>query len=100
MNPIQQADPAVWQAIQGERRRHGRRSNCSGKYFEVVSYGARQSDERIDFDQLAAKAREAKPKLVIAGASAYPREIDFAPFGEVCREVGALLMVDMAHIAG
>src|SRR5204862_398585 len=53
-----------------------------------------------DYDQLAALAREHKPKLVIAGASAYSREIDFARFGEVCREVGALLMVDMAHVAG
>src|SRR5437763_3228284 len=79
---------------------HGMRLNFSGKYFKVVSYGVRQSDERIDFDQLAAKAREAKPKLVIAGASAYPREIDFGRFAQICREVGALFMVDMAHIAG
>jgi glycine hydroxymethyltransferase len=79
---------------------HGMRLNFSGKYFHVVSYGVRQSDHRIDFDDLAAKAREHKPKLIIAGASAYPRLFDFARFAEVCREVGALLMVDMAHIAG
>ena len=79
---------------------HGMKLNFSGKYFRVVGYGVRRDTERIDYDQLAALAREHKPKLVIAGASAYPREIEFAKFAEVCREVGALLMVDMAHIAG
>ena len=79
---------------------HGMRLNFSGKYFKVVSYGVRKSDHRIDFDDLVAKAREHRPKLVIAGASAYPRLFDFAKFEEVCKEVGALLMVDMAHIAG
>jgi glycine hydroxymethyltransferase len=79
---------------------HGMRLNFSGKYFKVVSYGVRKADHRIDFDDMAAKAREHKPKLVIAGASAYPRLFDFAKFAEVCKEVGALLMVDMAHIAG
>jgi glycine hydroxymethyltransferase len=79
---------------------HGMRLNFSGKYFHVVSYCVRQSDQRIDFDDLAKKAREHKPKLVIAGASAYPRILDFARFAAICKEVGALLMVDMAHIAG
>src|SRR5580692_2884945 len=79
---------------------HGMKLNFSGKYFHIVSYGVRPSDERIDFDQVAKLAREHKPKLVIAGASAYPREIDFARFGDICKEVGALFMVDMAHIAG
>jgi glycine hydroxymethyltransferase len=79
---------------------HGMRLNFSGKYFKVVSYGVRKDDHRIDFDDLAAKAREHKPKLVIAGASAYPRLFDFGKFAEICKEVGALLMVDMAHIAG
>jgi len=79
---------------------HGMRLNFSGKYFRVVSYGVRKSDERIDFDHVVAQARENKPKLVIAGASAYSREIDFSKFAEICRDVGALLMVDMAHIAG
>jgi glycine hydroxymethyltransferase len=79
---------------------HGMRLNFSGKYFKVVSYGVRKDDHRIDFDDLAAKAREHRPKLVIAGASAYPRLFDFAKFAELCKEVGALLMVDMAHIAG
>jgi glycine hydroxymethyltransferase len=79
---------------------HGMRLNFSGKYFKVVSYGVRRDDHRIDFDHLAAQAREHRPKLVIAGASAYPRVLDFAMFAEICRGVGALLMVDMAHIAG
>jgi glycine hydroxymethyltransferase len=79
---------------------HGMRLNFSGKYFHIVGYGVERHTERIDFDQVARLAREHKPKLVIAGASAYAREIDFGPFAEVCRETGALFMVDMAHIAG
>ena len=79
---------------------HGMRLNFSGKYFKVVSYGVRKDDHRIDFDDLAKKAREHKPKLIIAGASAYPRILDFEKFAAICKEVGALLMVDMAHIAG
>jgi glycine hydroxymethyltransferase len=79
---------------------HGMRLNFSGKYFHIVSYGVRRTDERIDFDQVASLAHEHKPKLVIAGASAYAREIDFAKFGEIARAAGALLMVDMAHVSG
>ena len=79
---------------------HGMKLNFSGKYFKVASYGVTRDTHRIDFDQLASQAREHKPKLVIAGASAYPRLIDFAKFADVCREVGAMLMVDMAHISG
>src|SRR5829696_3154935 len=79
---------------------HGMRLNFSGKYFNVVAYGVKKDDHRIDFDGLAAKARESKPKLIIAGASAYPRTLDFGKFAEIAREVGALFMVDMAHIAG
>jgi glycine hydroxymethyltransferase len=79
---------------------HGMRLNFSGKYFNVVSYGVRKDDHRIDFDDMAKKARDHKPKLIIAGASAYPRTLDFAKFAEISNEVGALLMVDMAHIAG
>jgi glycine hydroxymethyltransferase len=79
---------------------HGMRLNISGKLYKIVNYGVRQEDERIDFDQLAKTAREHKPKLVISGASAYPRALEFAKFAEICQEVGALLMVDMAHVAG
>jgi glycine hydroxymethyltransferase len=79
---------------------HGMHLNFSGKWYKIVGYGVRQADERIDFDQVANLAREHKPKLVVAGASAYPRAIDFAAFKQICDEIGALFMVDMAHIAG
>jgi glycine hydroxymethyltransferase len=79
---------------------HGMRLNFSGKFYHIVSYGVRKDTERIDYDQVAQLAAAHKPRLVIAGASAYPREIDFAAFGNVCKEHGALFMVDMAHIAG
>jgi glycine hydroxymethyltransferase len=72
----------------------------SGKWFDVTAYEVRRSDQLIDHDDLRAKALEARPKLIIAGASAYPREIDFAAFRKVADEVGAFLMVDMAHYAG
>src|SRR5919107_5182184 len=79
---------------------HGHPLNFSGKYFNIVPYGVRQDDERIDYDELARLAHEHKPKLIIAGASAYPRLLDFARFREVADASGALLMTDMAHIAG
>jgi glycine hydroxymethyltransferase len=79
---------------------HGMHLNFSGKLYKVVHYGVRPGDEQIDFDQVAALAREHRPKLVVAGASAYPRAIDFSRFAEICAEVKALFMVDMAHIAG
>ena len=79
---------------------HGSPVNFSGMFFKVSAYGVRESDDRIDYDALREQARRERPKLIIAGASAYPRTIDFAAFGEIAREVGAVLMVDMAHIAG
>lgn len=79
---------------------HGSPVNMSGKYYHVVPYGVRPSDEQIDYDQVRDLAREHKPKMIVAGASAYPRAIDFAKFREIADEVGALFMVDMAHIAG
>jgi glycine hydroxymethyltransferase len=79
---------------------HGHPLSFSGKEYKVVAYGVRREDERIDYDELAAVAREHRPGLIIAGASAYPREIDFARFAEVAAEIGAVLMVDIAHIAG
>ena len=79
---------------------HGMKLNISGKYFHAIGYGVTPDTHRIDYDQVSKLAREHKPKLVIAGASAYPREIDFARFGEICKDIGALFMVDMAHIAG
>ncbi|MBM3996052.1 MAG: serine hydroxymethyltransferase [Planctomycetes bacterium] len=79
---------------------HGMHLNFSGKWYKVLGYGVRQSDERIDFDQVARLAKEHKPRMIVAGASAYPREIDFAQFKQIAADVGALFFVDMAHIAG
>jgi glycine hydroxymethyltransferase len=79
---------------------HGHPINLSGLYYTIISYGVRREDEHIDYAELARLAREHRPKLIIAGASAYPRVIDFARFRAVADEVGAYLMVDMAHIAG
>ena len=79
---------------------HGSPVNISGKYFNIVPYGLNDETEMIDYDQLMAVAKECQPKMIIAGASAYPRTIDFAKFREVADAVGAYLMVDMAHIAG
>jgi glycine hydroxymethyltransferase len=79
---------------------HGMNLNFSGQLYNPVHYGVRESDHRIDFDQVAKLAREHKPKLIVAGASAYPREIEHPKFAEIAREVGALFMVDMAHYAG
>jgi glycine hydroxymethyltransferase len=79
---------------------HGNKANFSGKFFEIVHYGVRKEDERIDYDQLAAMAREHKPRMITVGASAYPRIIDFKRMGEIAREIGAYLLADIAHIAG
>ncbi|MEN1679357.1 MAG: serine hydroxymethyltransferase [Planctomycetota bacterium] len=79
---------------------HGMKLNMSGMLYNFYNYGVRQSDHRLDMDQVAQLAREHKPKLIIAGASAYPREIKHAPFREIADEVGAKLMVDMAHYSG
>ncbi len=79
---------------------HGSPVNLSGKYFNFVPYGVDAETGRIDYDKLAEIAKENKPKLIVAGASAYPRVIDFKRISEIAKEVGAIFMVDMAHIAG
>jgi glycine hydroxymethyltransferase len=79
---------------------HGMHLNFSGQLYHAVHYGVRESDHRIDFDQVVSLAREHKPRLIVTGASAYPREIDHARFAQIARDVGALFMVDMAHYAG
>lgn len=79
---------------------HGSPVNISGKYFNVISYGLNAESETIDYDEILSKALECKPKMIIAGASAYSRSIDFAAVRKICDEVGAYFMVDMAHIAG
>lgn len=79
---------------------HGSPVNFSGRFFDVVAYGVREDDGRIDYDALRDVALKERPKMIVAGASAYPRIIDFEAFGQVAAECGARLMVDMAHIAG
>ena len=79
---------------------HGARPNQSGKWFNAIQYGVRKQDSRLDYDQVRALAHEHKPKLIVAGGSAIPRQIDFAEFRKIADEVGAWLMVDMAHFAG
>jgi glycine hydroxymethyltransferase len=85
---------------EGGHLTHGSPVNFSGRLFNVVAYGVREDDQRIDYDRLREQALQVRPKVIIAGASAYPRIIDFEAFGEIARESGAKLIVDMAHIAG
>src|SRR3984885_2192541 len=79
---------------------HGHHLNFSGKTYKIVPYGVKKDDERIDYDELARLADENKPKMIIAGGSAYPRIIDFAPFRQIADSVGAIFLVDMAHFSG
>ncbi len=79
---------------------HGHPLNFSGKYYNVIPYGVRKDTEVIDYDELASLASEHKPKLIVVGASAYPRTLDFERFSEIARENGSLLMADIAHISG
>ncbi len=108
-----QANMAVYMAVlkpgdtmlgmnlaQGGHLTHGHPLNFSGKYFTVVPYGVRKDDERLDYDDLDRLAREHRPKLIVVGASAYPRQIDFARIRRTADDTGALMMTDMAHIAG
>ena len=112
-NSGSQANQAVFQALikpgdtilgmsldAGGHLTHGARPNQSGKWFNAIQYGVRREDDLIDFDEVAALAREHKPQMMIAGGSAYPRQIDFAKFREIADEVGAYFLVDMAHFSG
>lgn len=85
---------------QGGHLTHGMKLNFSGRWYKIIGYGLDPKTERIDYDNVAKLAREHKPKMILAGASAYARIIDFARMAEIAREVGAVLFVDMAHIAG
>jgi len=85
---------------QGGHLSHGHPLNFTGKWYEIIAYGLQKDTETIDYDQVEALAKEHRPKLIVAGASAYPRFIDFERFEAIAKEVGAYLMVDMAHIAG
>ncbi len=112
-NSGSQANQAVFQALikpgdtilgmsldAGGHLTHGARPNQSGKWFNAIQYGVRRDDHLIDFDQVEALAKEHKPQLIIAGGSAYPRQIDFAKFRKIADEIGAFFLVDMAHFAG
>lgn len=85
---------------EGGHLSHGSSVNISGRYFNIVSYGVNPKTEQIDYDMILETAKKTQPKMIIAGASAYPRFIDFKKFHDIVKEVGAYLMVDMAHIAG
>lgn len=98
---VQPGDTVLGQALSaGGHLTHGAKPNLSGKWFNAVQYGVRAEDGLIDMDEVEKLAHEHKPKLIIAGASAYPRVIDFARFRKIADDVGAYLMVDMAHYAG
>jgi glycine hydroxymethyltransferase len=98
---LQPGDTILGMALSaGGHLTHGAKPNLSGKWFNAVQYGVRRDDGRIDFDEVEKLALEHKPKLIIAGGSAYPRFIDFARFREIADKVGAWFMVDMAHFAG
>jgi glycine hydroxymethyltransferase len=101
MAVLQAGDTVLGMSLaHGGHLTHGTKVSFSGKLYHAVAYGVRNDTELIDYDEVRALAREHKPKLIIAGASAYPRTMDYAPFREIADEVGALFMVDMAHIAG
>ena len=98
---LQPRDTVLGMSLEaGGHLTHGARPNLSGKWFNAVQYGVDKQTGQVNFDDVQALAEEHRPKLIVAGASAYPRELDFAAFRRVADSVGALLMVDMAHISG
>ena len=101
LTAIQPGDTVLaFDLAHGGHLTHGMKLNSSGIFYKFVHYGVRRDNQLLDFDQIASLAREHKPKLIVAGASAYPREIPHGRFAEIARDVGAKLMVDMAHYAG
>jgi glycine hydroxymethyltransferase len=101
MAHLQPGDTVLGMSLaHGGHLTHGTKVSFSGKLYNAVAYGVHRDTERIDFDEVRSMAREHKPKMIIAGASAYPRTMDFAPFREIADEVGATFMADVAHIAG
>jgi glycine hydroxymethyltransferase len=101
MTVLQPGDPVLGMSLaHGGHLTHGHPLNFSGKMYRIVSYGVREDTETIDYDELARLALAHKPRLIVAGASAYPRLLDFERFAAIAKQSGALLMVDMAHIAG
>ena len=101
MAHLQPGDTVLGMSLaHGGHLTHGTKVSFSGKLYNAVAYGVDRTTERIDFDEVRALAREHKPKLIVAGASAYPRIMEYGPFREIADEVGAALLVDMAHVAG
>lgn len=101
MAVLQPGDTVLGMSLaHGGHLTHGTKVSFSGKLYNALAYGVRKDTELIDFDEVRKLAREHKPKMIIAGASAYPRTMDYAPFREIAQEIGAVFMVDMAHIAG
>jgi glycine hydroxymethyltransferase len=101
MAVLQPGDAVLGMSLaHGGHLTHGTKVSFSGKLYHALAYGVRQDTELIDFDEVRSLAREHKPKLIIAGASAYPRTMEYAPFREIADEIGAAFMVDMAHVAG
>src|SRR5579864_4813375 len=101
MAVLQPGDTVLGMSLShGGHLTHGTKVSFSGKLYNALAYGVRKDTERIDFDEVRRLAREFKPKLIVAGASAYPRTMEYAPFREIADEIGAVFMVDMAHIAG
>jgi glycine hydroxymethyltransferase len=101
MAHLQPGDTVLGMSLaHGGHLTHGTKVSFSGKIYNAVAYGVNKDTELIDFDEVRAMAREHKPKMIVAGASAYPRTMEYAPFREIADEVGATLLVDMAHIAG
>ncbi len=101
MAVLQPGDTVLGMSLaHGGHLTHGTKVSFSGKLYNALAYGVRKDTELIDYDEVRSLAREHKPKMIIAGASAYPRTMDYAPFREIADEIGAVFMVDMAHIAG
>jgi len=101
MAHLQPGDTVLGMSLaHGGHLTHGTKVSFSGKLYNAIAYGVRRDNELIDFDEVRSLAREHKPKMIIAGASAYPRTMEYAPFRQIADEIGATLMVDMAHIAG
>ncbi len=101
MAVLQAGDAVLGMSLaHGGHLTHGTKVSFSGKLYNALAYGVKQDTELIDYDEVRSLAREHKPKMIIAGASAYPRTMDYAPFREIADEIGAVFMVDMAHIAG
>lgn len=101
MAVLQPGDTVLGMSLaHGGHLTHGTKVSFSGKLYNALTYGVRTDSELIDYDELRKVAREHRPKMIIAGASAYPRTMDYAPFREIAEEIGAVFMVDMAHIAG